>query len=139
MDEIIIDGTGMPFGRLLSYTAKQALKGNRVILLNADKIIITGNKKDTIEKYKARRRLKNKADPEKSPHYPRVPHLLVKRALRGMLPWKKSKGKLAYKKVIVYSGDRKEYKPNTKLELPDRTGDGISVGELCRYLEYNKR
>ena len=51
MAEIIIDGSGAVFGRLCSFTAKKALEGSEIVIVNSEKVIITGNKKDTIEKF----------------------------------------------------------------------------------------
>ena len=41
----IIDGKGAILGRLASYAAKQALKGEEIVVLNCEEVIITGNKK----------------------------------------------------------------------------------------------
>ena len=42
----IIDGTGAIMGRLASYVAKEALKGEEVVILNCNDVIITGNRKN---------------------------------------------------------------------------------------------
>ncbi len=42
----IIDGKDAVLGRLASYAAKEALKGEEVIIVNCKEVIITGNKKD---------------------------------------------------------------------------------------------
>ena len=47
----VIDGENATLGRLASYVAKQALKGENIAILNCDKIIITGNKANIQEKY----------------------------------------------------------------------------------------
>ena len=49
MVTIIIDATGGSFGRICSYSAKQALEGNEIVVLNSEKAVITGNKKETSE------------------------------------------------------------------------------------------
>ena len=51
----IIDGKNAILGRLASYTAKEALKGEEIIIINCDQIIITGNKKNIKEKFEAKR------------------------------------------------------------------------------------
>ena len=48
----IIDGTNAILGRLASYTAKELLKGEEIIIVNCEKIIITGNKKNIEENFK---------------------------------------------------------------------------------------
>ena len=63
---IIIDGENCIMGRMASYVAKELIKGETVKVVNAEKIIITGNPKKTIEKYEQRRKLRDPAKPEKS-------------------------------------------------------------------------
>ena len=53
----IIDGTGAIMGRLASYVAKQALKGEEIVILNCDKVIITGNKISLQKDFKERSKI----------------------------------------------------------------------------------
>ena len=46
----IIDGKNAILGRMASYVAKEALKGEEVVVVNCEEVIITGNKKDIKEK-----------------------------------------------------------------------------------------
>ena len=41
----IIDGKGTVLGRLASFAAKEAIRGEEIVVLNCEQIIITGNKK----------------------------------------------------------------------------------------------
>ena len=41
---MIIDGEGCVLGRLASITSKNLLEGEEVVILNAEKIMLTGNK-----------------------------------------------------------------------------------------------
>ncbi len=133
---MIVDGTNMVLGRLASNIAKKLMQGEEVHLINADRIVISGTRKTVVEKYMQRRRLQNKATPEHSPKWPSLSHLLVRRMIRGMLPFKKAKGRTAFRKLKVYSGN-----PNLKGELSqfeDAKNAGfrrdVSVAELCRLL-----
>lgn len=137
---LIVDGTNMVLGRLASKIAKEIIKGEEVHLINAEKIIISGSPSNIIENYLQRRRLQNKANPERSPKWPKVPHMLVKRIIRGMLPFKKAKGKKAFKKLKVYTGD-----PGIKGEIKifeDAKSRGfkkyITIEELCKHLGWKR-
>jgi large subunit ribosomal protein L13 len=44
-EKMIIDATNATLGRLASFVAKQALQGKKVIIVNSEKAIITGDKK----------------------------------------------------------------------------------------------
>ncbi len=100
----IIDGEGRILGRVSSYAAKSLINGDNVVIINAEKIIISGHLRDIVTKYKQKVELKDKANPEHSPYISRRPDLFVKRVVRGMLPYQYPKGKNAYKRLRVYIG-----------------------------------
>ena len=108
--EYLIDGTDKVLGRLGSQAAKLLLNGNSVVVVNAQDVVITGHERDLTEKYKQRIELKDKANPEHSPYWPRRSDMFVKRVVRGMLPYKKPKGKAAFKRLRVYVGFPEEAK-----------------------------
>ena len=100
MSKIIIDGNGAVFGRICSFAAKRALEGNEIIVVNSEKTIMTGNKKDIIAKYSAIR--KKGGHSQKGPKLSNVPHMILKRAIRGMLPdHRKGQGKETLKRIIL--------------------------------------
>ena len=140
---MVIDGTNKIFGRLGSRIAKELLKGETVVLINADKIVMSGSIEDISEKYMARRRIQPYQRPELKPKYPRVPYLFVKRLIRGMLPWKSQRGRNAYKRLKVYT----EAPDNLKgIELTDFPGvenkglkKSVTVLDICKKLGYNPK
>lgn len=112
--DYVIDGSNKVVGRVASVAAKLLLQSNSVSIVNAESMIITGHEKDIMEKYKRLIELKDKANPEHSPYWPRRPDMFVKRIIRGMLPYKKPSGKSAFKRLRVYVGYPEELK-NTKV------------------------
>ncbi len=134
---MIVDGTNLILGRAASQIAKKLLQGEQVHLVNAESMIIHGNPKQIIEKYTQRRRIQHKGTPEKSPSWPKLPNLLVRRIIRGMLPWKRSRGKDAYKKLIVYIGNPKKLDAK-KLDNAEfkSASKHIKILDLCRNLGY---
>jgi large subunit ribosomal protein L13 len=136
---MIVDADGNPIGRLGTFVAKKILNGENVIVINAEKAIISGNKKSIVKKYLVRRSLKQKANPEHSPKWPRRPDLLVKRIIRGMLPYDKAKGRIAYKRLRVYIGVPKELEEKIKSEPPVTLEKKdykkfITILDLCKEL-----
>ena len=97
----------MIVGRLASIVAKELLNGEEIVIVNAEKAVITGNKDFIIKKYFERR---NIGSVRKGPYYPKMPDKILKRTIRGMLPMKKSKGKSAYKRLKVYMGTPPQFK-----------------------------
>lgn len=96
---MIIDATNLILGRLATFAAKKALLGEKVDIVNCEKAVITGDPETTFAKFKQRR---DRGIPLKGPYYPRMPDRIVRRAVRGMLPYKKSKGRDAFGRVMCY-------------------------------------
>ena len=138
---VVIDGKNLILGRLGAIVAKKILAGEQVVVLNAEYLAISGDKKYIEERYQKRRWAVNKANPEHSPHWPRRPDLLVKRVIRGMLPFDSSHGRKAFKNLRVYMGIPHEFENAQKADLGIKTTDALNtrytlIGELCARLGY---
>ena len=104
----IINGEENRLGRIASYAAKQALKGEDIAIINCEKIIITGNKRNIQERFYEKRRMGSSS--QKGPRISIKKELIVKRAIRGMLPdHRKGRGRTAFKKIKCYVGIPKEF------------------------------
>jgi len=98
--KIYVDATEIPLGRLGSFIVKSALKGDEVFVLNSEKTIISGGRADIIEGIT---NLRNKGGNSlKGPIVPRPAERLLKRLIRGMLPWDRQRGRDAYKRIKCY-------------------------------------
>jgi len=115
MKKIILDANGAIFGRLCGFAAKKALEGNEIIIVNSNDVIITGNKKDTIMKYK---KLRDKGgSSQKGPKYIKIPFKMLKRGIRGMLPdHRKGIGKQAFSRIKCYNDVPKEFEDEKKIK-----------------------
>lgn len=139
MVNLYIDATGLILGRLASYVAKQAREGNNVFIFNCEKAVISGAKGYLQKSYKERMGARSPKS-IKGPYRYRVPDKFVRRAIRGMIENKRSRGREAFKKVITFIGIPEKY-ANEKLitvEKADahkrKTLKIYSVGELCKWL-----
>jgi large subunit ribosomal protein L13 len=101
---VIIDGSNLVLGRLASLVAKRLLSGETIIIVNSEKAVISGNKHSIIGDYTKRLEIRTLGSKTKSPKHPRRPDGLVRKTVRGMLPWDKPKGKAAYRRLKVYIG-----------------------------------
>jgi large subunit ribosomal protein L13 len=132
--EIYIDASNLIVGRMVSYAAKKALLGNIVKILNCESAIITGNRKDILRKYSERRQ---KGTPTKGPFFPRMPDRFVRRVVRGMLPYKKPRGKEAFQRVMCYLGVPEQFKDKKMITLASahvsktKTLRFLSVKGIC--------
>lgn len=127
---IVIDGQNAAMGRLASYAAKEAIKGNEIAVVNCEKIIITGNR-ENIEK-KIRERKGKIGSGQKGPKYSIDKEKFVKRSIRGMLPNHRSgRGKDMLKKIKCYVGIPKEFEGIEKIKLvKEKANKYIEVREL---------
>ncbi|MHA2501302.1 MAG: 50S ribosomal protein L13 [Candidatus Kariarchaeaceae archaeon] len=135
-DKIYIDGTGLVLGRLSSWIARQLMAGERIVVVNADKVIISGRRRHLIEDHLQRRDRATHTNPRRGPFYPRFPDRILRRTVRGMLPWKKTTGRLAFKRLQAYI-DVPENMESMEFQTVDiatrkPTGDYMTVGELSR-------
>lgn len=128
----IIDGKGSVLGRLASFVAKEALKGEEISVLNCKEIIITGNRKFIEEKQLERRGRVGSG--QQGPKISRMPHMIVKRAIRGMIPnYRRGRGKEALKKIKCYSGFPKEFEGKEIVGMNKKfKGKHIMVGEISK-------
>lgn len=136
---MIVDGSNMIFGRFASQVAKRLLQGEEVHVINAEKLVIVGNPKQISQRYLTKRGIKHKGTPERSPVWPRIPHMLVKRMIRGMLPRETTRGKVALKKLRVYTGNPKNLAASGKVEGADFDGISkhVTIHELCKSIGYS--
>ena len=136
---IIIDGEGHVLGRLASVISKNLLNGEEVVVLNAEKIMITGNKDWAYAKYKQRVDRASISNPrDLCPKYPRRPDDIFRRTVRGMLPFKKAKGRTAFKGLKAFVGVPAEYADSEIVNVPEAElrdlKKGIELGEVSKLL-----
>jgi large subunit ribosomal protein L13 len=130
----IIDANGATLGRLSTNTAKRLLKGEEVAVINSEKAIISGKKPMIKERYKQKREV---GTYRKGPFYPRMPDMIVKRTIRGMIPYQTPHGRTAFKKLKCYIGIPKEFegKKFEKIKEAEKQPiDFMTIEELSRSL-----
>ncbi|RZN61899.1 50S ribosomal protein L13 [Methanonatronarchaeum sp. AMET6-2] len=135
----IIDADGAILGRLATEVSKRALEGEEIVVVNAEKTAVTGNKDQIFQKYKERY---DRGSKDWGPHYPRTPDRIVKRTIKSMLP-KKARGKEALKKIEVNMGIPIEYEDtefnNLEIKYVDelRGNNYIRIEDISRYLGWS--
>jgi large subunit ribosomal protein L13 len=138
---VVINAENARIGRLATHVAKELLKGGEVQIINAEKAIISGNPVDIHAKYLEKRSFQYKGEPSKSPKWPKAPHLFVRRLIRGMLPRKKAKGRVAYKRLKVYVGAPETVKGEVRVIKEADKGalnKYVTIRELCRLLGHQE-
>ena len=124
----VIDGTNAVLGRLAATVAERLQKGEEITIINAEKVIITGNpnmvKKKWLQKYET-------GDPHHGPWWPKRPDLMLHRSIRGMMAYKKKTGRDALKKLKVFMGTAGIDAAKTEKMTREIKTNFITLGELA--------
>ena len=117
---IVYDATDRILGRLASLVAKQLISARktgreqRVIIYNAEHAVVSGPRTRVLANYDTKYKLNHA---RKGPFYPRMPDQILKRTVRGMLPYQKnSRGRAALRDLRVMIGKPSNLSGD---ELPD--------------------
>ena len=135
---MIINAKNLILGRLASFAAKKALLGEKIDIINCNDAIIIGRKKLLLEKYKNKI---SRVTPIKGPFFPKTPERLVKRTIRGMLPYKQYRGKEAFNNIKCYNDIPQNLKDKeiTNLKKFDvyqtQNLNFLRVSEICKQLK----
>ena len=123
---MIIDGEGLIMGRLASTVSKMLLNGEKVVVLNAEKILISGTKEWAYARYKQRVDRASISNPRRmGPKYPRRPDDIFRRTVRGMLPYRKASGREAFKGLKVFVGVPQEFEGAEVFKLEEAVPKNI--------------
>jgi len=131
--EIIIDAEDSVVGRLASFAAKQALRGKNIVVINSEKAIIVGKRNVVLDKYIKKRQLGKGV--QKGPHIPSKPDMILRRMIRGMLPWDRTKGREAFKRIYCFNEAPEKYKKKEKIKLENKKVlNFVTIKEISKAL-----
>ncbi|NYZ74905.1 50S ribosomal protein L13 [Candidatus Micrarchaeota archaeon] len=138
---MIIDATDTVMGRLSTQVAKLLLKGQSVDVVNVEQTVLSGEPKKIVERYRKRRGMQNKGNPEHSAKWPRRPDYLFKRVVQGMLP-KNRTGEIVLHNLTAHVGVPKELAEENAEKLKTKSASKlqcrqITLKELCQRLGWN--
>ncbi len=137
---LVIDGSEHILGRLASFVAKKLLEGYKVVVTNADKIVVSGDPVRVVQSYKrtilgVRSHYSHRLRPKR----PRSPIKLFKFAVKGMLPKENKRGREALKRLKVYVGVPKEFENVNMIKIPNASASRlgrsfVTLGRIAKEL-----
>ena len=136
----VVNGEGLILGRMCSKIAKRLLNGEQIIIVNAEKVVLSGKRKSKVAEAHV---FLEVGAPERGPFHSRRPDRIVRKTVRGMVPWRLSKGKSAYKRLKVYMGVPKEF-VGQPMETVDQAlasklkGPHFTLAEFAELIGWNK-
>ncbi len=111
---IIIDAKNAIAGRIGTFAAKQALLGETIHVVNSESAYVTGEKRAIAKRFKWKH---DELGTYKGPILPKRPERILKRMIRGMLPYKKPRGREALKRIKCHIGIPEELKDKEAIVL----------------------
>ena len=119
-DWFVIDAEGKPLGRVATLAATYLRGkhkptytphidcGDNIIIINADKVVLTGNKENTKIYYNHSMYPGGLRERTAKVMKERYPVEMVERAVKGMLPHNRL-GRQMYKKLFIYTGSEHKH------------------------------
>jgi large subunit ribosomal protein L13 len=125
---------------MASKVAKKLLNGEEVIIVNAEKSVLSGKKKSKVAEAKE---FLEVGAPRRGPFHYRRPDRIMRKTVRGMLPIKQPKGKTAYKKLKVFMGVPEDLKDQkmcivTEAQAIKLKGPHFTLAELAKEIGWNQ-
>ena len=139
-ERTVIDGDGLILGRMASEVARRLLAGETIEIVNAEKIVVSGKRQMVVNK---ELEFLGLGGHEKGPVHYRQPHRIVKKTIRGMLPYRKATGMKAFRRLRVHIGVPEELEAVEKQTMPEVHSSTLSrrfvtIGEIAEAIGWKK-
>ncbi len=136
----VIDADGLILGRMASKIAKQLLKGEKIVIVNSERAVISGRKRNKVSEAKE---FLEVGGVGRGPFHYRRPDRIVRKTVRGMLPIRQPKGKQAYKRLSTFIGVPEDYKNQVRKTVAEAQAKKLkcpyfTVGELAKEIGWNQ-
>jgi large subunit ribosomal protein L13 len=137
---ILVDADGLILGRMASVVAKKLLNGEKISIVNAEKAVISGKKKSKIAEAKE---FLEVGAPKRGPFHYRRPDRILRKTVRGMVPFKKPKGKNALKKLKVFISVPEDLKDQQPVYIEEAqaaklNGPYFTLADLAKEIGWNQ-
>ena len=116
---VVIDCHNHLLGRLASIVAKQLLQGQHVVIVRAEGIVISGGIVRARQRYDYFKRLRMNTKPSHGPFHYAAPARMLWRTVRGMLPYKTTRGACAFERFKAYEGIPPPYDKVKRAVVPE--------------------
>jgi large subunit ribosomal protein L13 len=135
----IINVDGLILGRMASVVTKRLLNGEEITIVNAEKAVLSGKKRSKVQEAKE---FLEVGGPRMGPFHPRRPDTILRKTVRGMLPYRQPKGKQAYKRLKVFIGVPEGLKDQKMETIEDAQAKKLTcpyftLGEFAREIGWN--
>ena len=131
----IIDATGCSLGRLCAIVTKRLRLGERIEVINAEKATLAG-KPHVKQRYQDNM---ERGSRNWGPFQPKLPQMIFRRTVRGMINYRESRGRDALRRLNVHIGvpegiNASKAETITEAKTKSTIHGFMTVGELSRRL-----
>lgn len=135
-----VDADGLILGRLASGVAKRLLQGEEIVIVNAEKAIVSGKKTSKVLEAK---KFLEVGHVKMGPFHYRRPDRIVRKTVRGMLPHRQPKGKQAFRRLKVFIGVPDQFIQTRKEMLAEAQAEKLTcpyftIGDFAKELGWNQ-
>lgn len=136
----VIDASGLILGRMASVVAKMLLEGEGVEIVNAEKGVVSGKRRGIVKRWKEFLEVGGQG---RGPKHWRRPDRIVRRTIRGMLPYREGRGRSAFKRLRVHIGVPEELRGVEMETIPEAhvsrlRGPYVTVGEIAESIGWRR-
>lgn len=136
----VVDADGLILGRMASIIAKRLLEGERIEIVNSESAVVSGKRLQVI---KDRKEFLEVGGRGRGPVHWRKPNTIVRRTIRGMIPYRKTRGREAFRRLRVHIGVPDELANLKKESIPEahvsRLGNRyVTVGEIAENIGWKR-
>jgi large subunit ribosomal protein L13 len=134
---MIIDATDLIVGRLATFVAKKAMLGEKMDIVNSEKSVVSGTKERVFNNYTKKNQ---RGIPLQGPYIPKMPNALVRRTIRGMIPYKTERGRKAFEKIKCHIGIPSELKDQKTETIKQANASKlpylkyVTIGSICKLM-----
>ena len=137
---MVFDAEGLILGRMATKIAKRLLNGDEIVIVNAEKAVISGRKRSKVNEV---RKFLEVGGVGYGPYHERRPDRIGRKTVRGMLPFRQPKGKQALKRLKVFIGIPEDMKDQKMETVEDANASKLkcayfTIGELSREIGWNQ-
>merc|ERR1711939_515137 len=116
---VVIDARGHLLGRLASFVAKEALLGQKIVVVRCEELVISGSHIRNKMKLLMKRNKRMNTNPRKGPFHHKSPSDMLIRVVRGILPHVWYRGSAAFQRVKAVEGIPDPFDKLKKVVVPD--------------------
>merc|ERR1712006_4516 len=124
---VVIDARGHLLGRLASFVAKEALLGQKVVVVRCEELVMGGSFIRNKLKLLMKRNKRMNTNPKKGPFHHRSPADMFLRVVRGMLPHKHYRGSAAFQRIKTLEGVLSHSTPSRRWWSRTHSGSSVSA------------